>query len=178
MRIAEHLYLRGFTTYPRTESTTFSANFNFKEVLMQLKDHELFGEYSTGLIKNGFNKPKKGVDAGDHPPITPVKLATADDLSEDELKIYEFIAGNFLACISKDASYDLITMEALIGDEKFKMKGQVLVDEGFLEIQPWLKQEDIEIPVYEIGDIIDVASIKVVEERTKAPNYLSEAELI
>lgn len=24
MKIAEHLYLRGFTTYPRTESTTFS----------------------------------------------------------------------------------------------------------------------------------------------------------
>ena len=33
MKIAEHLYLRGFTTYPRTESTTFSSNFNFKEVL-------------------------------------------------------------------------------------------------------------------------------------------------
>jgi DNA topoisomerase IA len=43
MKIAEHLYLRGFTTYPRTESTTFSPNFNFKEVLSSLKDHENYG---------------------------------------------------------------------------------------------------------------------------------------
>jgi DNA topoisomerase-3 len=33
MKVAEHLYLRGFITYPRTESTTFSNNFNFKEIL-------------------------------------------------------------------------------------------------------------------------------------------------
>jgi DNA topoisomerase-3 len=35
MRIAEHLYLRGFITYPRTESTTYSGNFNFNEILQQ-----------------------------------------------------------------------------------------------------------------------------------------------
>ncbi len=43
MKIAEQLYLRGFTTYPRTESTTFSPNFNFKEVLTFLKELENYG---------------------------------------------------------------------------------------------------------------------------------------
>jgi DNA topoisomerase-3 len=33
MKTAEHLYLRGFITYPRTESTTYSGNFNFSEIL-------------------------------------------------------------------------------------------------------------------------------------------------
>ena len=33
MKMAEHLYLRGFISYPRTESTTFSANFDFEEIL-------------------------------------------------------------------------------------------------------------------------------------------------
>ena len=34
MKTAEHLYLSGFITYPRTESTTYSANFNFDEILV------------------------------------------------------------------------------------------------------------------------------------------------
>jgi DNA topoisomerase-3 len=37
MRIAESLYLRGYVTYPRTESTNYSTNFDFNEVL---KEHQ------------------------------------------------------------------------------------------------------------------------------------------
>jgi len=178
MKIAEHLYLRGFTTYPRTESTTFSSNFNFKEVLNSLKEHERFGEYSQGLLKNGYNKPRQGVDAGDHPPITPVKAAQPGQLHDRELRIYEYIASNFLACISKDGSYDAIRTELLIGEEKFKLKGQILTDPGFLDVQPWQRHADKEVPLYEIGDIIDITSTRVVESRTEAPDYLTEAELI
>jgi DNA topoisomerase III len=58
MKIAEHLYLRGFTTYPRTESTTFSSNFNFKEVLTSLKDHERYGEHAAALLRDGFKNPR------------------------------------------------------------------------------------------------------------------------
>jgi len=123
MKIAEHLYLRGFTTYPRTESTTFSANFNFKEVLTSLKDHHEYGSYAIGLIKNGFQKPRQGHDAGDHPPITPVRVAEQDELRGAELRVYEYITSNFLACISKDATYSGVRTEMLIGEEKFKLKG-------------------------------------------------------
>lgn len=123
MKVAEHLYLRGFTTYPRTESTTFSANFNFKEVLNALKEHEDYGTHAQGLLKDGFNNPRKGVDAGDHPPITPVRAALPGQLHAHELKVYDYIVSNFLACISGDASYDAIKMELQIGEEKFKLKG-------------------------------------------------------
>ena len=76
MRIAEHLYLRGFITYPRTESTTYSSNFNFKEILAQHQSNPEWGQYASSLLNGGMVKPKKGVDAGDHPPITPVKSAS------------------------------------------------------------------------------------------------------
>lgn len=134
MKIAEHLYLRGFTTYPRTESTTFSSNFNFKEVLNSLKESEDFGQHAQFLLKNGFSKPRKGVDAGDHPPITPVKAALPGQLRDRELKVYEYITINYLACISRDATYDAIRMVLLIGEEKFKLKGQILLDPGFLDV--------------------------------------------
>lgn len=47
MKVAEHLYLRGFITYPRTESTTYSANFNFNEILSQHATHPDWGYYAA-----------------------------------------------------------------------------------------------------------------------------------
>lgn len=50
MKIAEHLYLRGFITYPRTESTNFSSNFNFKEILSQHQSHPDWGNIANRLL--------------------------------------------------------------------------------------------------------------------------------
>jgi DNA topoisomerase-3 len=46
MKTAEHLYLRGYITYPRTESTTYSGNFNFKEILSQHRNHPDWGQFT------------------------------------------------------------------------------------------------------------------------------------
>ncbi|MFO0131339.1 MAG: DNA topoisomerase [bacterium] len=32
MQIAEHLYLSGYVTYPRTESSSYPKNFDFKNI--------------------------------------------------------------------------------------------------------------------------------------------------
>ena len=178
MKIAEHLYLRGFTTYPRTESTTFSNNFNFKEVIHSLKDHHKYGSYASKLLKDGYQQPRQGVDAGDHPPITHVRAPDQGQLFDRELKVYEYIASNFLACISKDATYKGIRAEFSIGEEKFKLKGQNIVQLGFLEVMPWQQHSDTEIPEYQVGEIIDVKLTRVVEARTSPPGPLTEADLI
>lgn len=90
-----------------------------------------------------MQKPKKGVDAGDHPPITPVKSASRDSLGDREWKLYNFITRNFFASIARDAVYDEVRVEFLIGEkfmnkETFKLKGSILKEQGFLEIMPWL----------------------------------------
>jgi len=159
MKIAERLYLRGFTTYPRTESTTFSPNFNFNEVLQAHKDHSEWGGYANRLLKNGFQKPRKGVDAGDHPPITPIKSASKSQLGDAEWKLYSFITRNFLACISTDAIYDVIRVKFRVGREYFKLKGIKLVDPGFLEVMPWQGQDDKEIPTFKKGQVLPLVSI-------------------
>jgi DNA topoisomerase III len=43
---------------------------------------------------------------------------------------------------------------------------------------PWQMHADKEIPLYEVGDIIDIISTRVTENRTEPPGYLTEAELI
>jgi DNA topoisomerase-3 len=123
MHVAEHLYLRGYITYPRSESTTFSPNFNFNEILEQHRSHPEWGKIASNLLNNGFSKPKKGVDAGDHPPITPVRSGTKDSLGDREWKLYSFITRTFLGCISDDAVYDQVKIMVQIGGESFKIKG-------------------------------------------------------
>ena len=117
LRIAENLYLMGYTTYPRTESTDFSPNFDFKEILREQADHPEWGDFASNLLANGHNRPKKGVDAGDHPPITPVRVATRGDLGDADWKIYSFITRSFLGCISTDATYDACAIMLESGGE-------------------------------------------------------------
>jgi DNA topoisomerase-3 len=80
------------------------------------------------LINQGINKPKKGTDAGDHPPITPVRAAHRGELSDREWRVYAFITRSFLGCVSKDAIYDAVAVMFECGSELFNLKGKVLVD--------------------------------------------------
>lgn len=47
--------------------------------------------------------------------------------------------------------------------EFFKLKGQVLIDHGFLEIMPWMLAADKEIPVYHKGQQVEVKQIRITE---------------
>jgi DNA topoisomerase-3 len=58
------------------------------------------------LRGEGFAKPNKGVDQGDHPPITPVLSASKNELGDREWKLYSFITRTFMGSISEDAVYD------------------------------------------------------------------------
>lgn len=87
MRVAERLYLSGYITYPRTESTSYPTNFDFKSIVDKIKE-----SYSAQPSVKAFagrltvNKPKKGVDVGDHPPITPTTKIAPDSMGYADAK--------------------------------------------------------------------------------------------
>ena len=62
--------------------------------------------------------------------------------------------------------------------EQFKLQGKVLVRPGFLEIMHWHLGEDAAIPDFQVGEEVEVTSSRILEGRTEAPGYLSEADLI
>lgn len=41
-----------------------------------------------------------GTDSGDHPPITPLKNASRDQLKDTEWRLYEFVVRHFIATVS------------------------------------------------------------------------------
>lgn len=104
MNTAEHLYLGGYVTYPRTESTSYPKTFEFGAILSALKKYQkqegnYIAEYAGIMEKEGITKPRNGYDAGDHPPITPTNK-TPFALGPDEYKLYEYIVKHFLASVS------------------------------------------------------------------------------
>jgi len=138
----------------------------------------VWGDFASDLLKNGHNKPKKGLDAGDHPPITPVAQATEGMLGYREWQIYQFIAKSYLGSISSDATYDSAAVMFDCNGEQFKVQGKVLIKPGFLEIMNWHLGEDSSIPDFQVGQEVDISSSKITEGRTEAPGYLSESDLI
>ena len=92
---AEKLYLSGLVSYPRTETCRYAPSFDLRGTLRLLSGQEWLrgvGELNqaageaAGEAEGGAGggtgsallsrARSDGVDAGDHPPITPVKLGT------------------------------------------------------------------------------------------------------
>ena len=114
MIIAEHLYLNGYITYPRTESTSYPKTFEFGAIIQALRKYQkqegnVIAEYALALDKEGITKPRAGYDAGDHPPITPTNK-TPFSLGSEEHKLYEYIVKHFLASVSQDLKYEKKTV--------------------------------------------------------------------
>ena len=64
---------------------------------------KIWGKYVQELLRVGFQRPKQGVDVGDHPPITPVRSVVPGLLTGDMARLYEMITRYFLATVSPDA---------------------------------------------------------------------------
>uniref|UniRef100_A0A8B9FL82 DNA topoisomerase n=1 Tax=Amazona collaria TaxID=241587 RepID=A0A8B9FL82_9PSIT len=131
------------------------------------------------LLSDGINRPRKGHDAGDHPPITPMRAATEAELGGDGWRLYEYITRHFIATVSADCKYLQTTISFSIGPERFTCIGKVVTSPGFTEIMPWhsIPLEE-SLPHCEKGDLFPVSEIKLLEKQTSPPDYLTEAELI
>lgn len=105
MRAAEHLYLSGYLSYPRTESTAYPSSFDFRGTLNTLRNHPSLGSYAVNLLSTGANCARQGKDQGDHPPITPVDMPQMSTLQSDEARIFDLVSRHFLASVSKDARF-------------------------------------------------------------------------
>uniref|UniRef100_A0A8C7LLX3 DNA topoisomerase n=1 Tax=Oncorhynchus mykiss TaxID=8022 RepID=A0A8C7LLX3_ONCMY len=179
MQIAERLYTQGYISYPRTETNHYHDNFDLKGTLRQQANNPFWAQEVKALLSEGLNRPRKGADAGDHPPITPMRAASEGELGGDGWRLYEYIVRHFIATVSQDCKYLQTTISFTIASEGFSCSGKTLISPGFTEVMPWLGIPLEEaMPVCERGDVFTVEEIKLVERQTSPPDYLTEADLI
>ena len=135
MGIAERLYLQGFLTYPRTETTSYPKNFDFKYLVKGLSEYSdsRISNFANNLLTKGKMNPKKGKDHGDHPPITPTSNIPSNLSGVDGL-IYEYVSSHFLASIAPDTKYQEKTYSCKLGKITLSFSQKKLIDPGFKEI--------------------------------------------
>ena len=179
MQIAERLYTQGYISYPRTETTHYPENFDLKGTLRQQLSNSIWGSSVRELLEVGINKPRKGHDAGDHPPITPMKPATEAELGGDAWRLYEFITISFIASISYDCKYLQTTVKFTIDQETFSLSGKTVTSPGFTSVMHWQAiSSDERMPHCQKDDLYEITEVKLEERQTSPPDYLTESELI
>lgn len=170
MQIAERLYLSGYLSYPRTESTAYPKSFDIVGTLQQQISEPAWGAYVRDLLQAGPAKPRGGVDMGDHPPITIMR--SGHGLSGDMSRVYELVARHFIATVSPDATWRSTRVDfsiAALGDKgQFTLSGKELVSPGFLAVLKHKEygeendededEEEKQIPEFTKGEIIPLAT--------------------
>lgn len=181
MKVAESLYNKGLISYPRTETDQFPQGFDFKTLIEQQYNDPQWGDYARGLLeRDGFQHPKPGKNNDQsHPPIHPTKFA-GGQLNGLESRMYEFVVRHYLACCSKDAHgmETTVHFECIASTEEFTTSGLIIHEFNFLEIYPYIKWSDRDLPPFKEGEKIMPSSVDISEGTTSPPPLLTEADLI
>ncbi|KAF9809736.1 hypothetical protein IEO21_07278 [Rhodonia placenta] len=175
--IAEHLYQQGFLSYPRTETDRFDPQFDFMTLLQKQTVDPTWGPFAEMLQNGGFDLPRQGKkDDKAHPPIHPT--AYAGNLAGDEKRVYEYITRRFLACCSKDALGWQTTVDVEYGGEEFYATGLTVRERNYLEVFPYDKWSDKELPHFTQGEQFVPTVCELREGQTTRPALLTESDLV
>lgn len=180
MEAAEHLYNKGFISYPRTETDRFDSGMNLRALVQKQTQSESWGEFAQNLANGGFQQPRQGRnDDKAHPPIHPITYVAPTALNDKEKKIYEFVVRRFLACCSEDAKGVATDVDILLGEESFHAHGLVVLERNYLDVYVYDKWTgSVQLPKFTVGELFEPTEAVMTEGKTAPPNYLTEADLI
>ena len=143
LKIAQELYEKKLTTYPRTDARVLSSavakviESNLKGLtrytpLAEKVNEVLSKSLFKGLEKTQYTNDKKVTD---HYAIIPTgNLSELSRLSELSVKVYDLIARRFLSIFYPAAEYQKLTLITDVGCESFQTTAKLLVNPGYLEI--------------------------------------------
>ena len=105
-------------------------------------------------------EPTRGKkETTDHPPIYPTQALDPSVLPDDgHRKIYELVVRRFLATFADPAVSESTRADIEAGNQTYFVRGNVLVEPGFLAVYPYSRSKDEEIPKVEEGQELPLAA--------------------
>ncbi|MCX6803626.1 MAG: DNA topoisomerase I [Candidatus Diapherotrites archaeon] len=176
--IAETLYQKGFTSYPRTDNSTYPKSLDLRQVLNKLASVKALLDSVALVLAQKEIVPSAGKEAKDHPPIYPVLGVQKEALSIEEWRIYELICRRFLATLSEDAKTENTSVLLDISNEPFIAKGQVILFSGWKAVYPYSELNESLLPKLVVGDEVKVLKLDLNEKETQPPGRYSQGSLI
>ncbi len=170
--IMEDLYAEGYLSYPRTDTNRYGPSFDFSVGVRAVLE--------AGIVKQGREvapHPRNGrLDDGAHPPIYPTSAYSGGGLPRT---VWEYAARRFYAnAFMEDAEATRQKALVAVGDVIFKAEGSYISSQGFYGVFSYFRPRDNKLPSLSRGEKLKVAAIDLVEEETKPPPRLSEADLL
>ena len=181
LSIAQSLYEKKITTYPRTGSRYISEDV-FEEILTLLR--------KTGMpLSNPLNRHSvDNAKVTDHHAIIPTG-ETPSGLSADETTIYQMVVNRFVEAFSLDSEEERMLVRFTDGTNTFTWKACRQISLGWKAVQKGKqveaeKKEDSDeqilssLPTLTEGEILSLVNAEITEHKTKPKPLYTEATLL
>ena len=183
LSIAQSLYEKKITTYPRTGSRYISEDV-FEEVLVLLR--KIGKTLSNPLNSHSVDNAK----VTDHHAIIPTG-ETPSGLSTDEITIYQMVVNRFIEAFSPDSEEERMQVRFTDDTNTFTWKACRQISLGWKAVQKELvtdaekkeKENDDELvlpslPDLTEGEVLPLVSAEITEHKTKPKPLYTEATLL
>ena len=181
LSIAQSLYEKKITTYPRTGSRYISEDV-FEEVPALLR--KIGKTLSNPLNRHSVDNTK----VTDHHAIIPTG-ETPSGLSTDETTIYQMVVNRFVEAFSPNSEEERMQVRFTHGTDTFTWKAYRQISLGWKAVQKGKeveaeKKEDSDeqvlpsLPDLTEGEVLSLVSAEIIEHKTKPKPLYTEATLL
>ena len=175
LSIAQSLYEKKITTYPRTGSRYISEDV-FEEVPALL--HKIGKPLSNPLNRHSVDNAK----ITDHHAIIPTG-ETPSGLLTDEAILYNMVVTRFIEAFSPDSEEERMQVLFTDGTNTFTWKACRQISLGWKAVQKEVKSDDEEellatLPNLTEGELLPLLNAEITEHKTKPKPLYTEATLL
>lgn len=184
LSIAQSLYEKKYTTYPRTDSEYLSEDiWAIKDKFLDSATYALQNQFLNDDIVKKINKntniSKEYVDNSkvtDHHAIIPTEnRVNYNTISEEEKSVYIEICKRFVSIFLPTYKYKSKTIFTLTDNNyMFITKGKEVIDKGYKQLfekeeaeEKETDEENITLPALNVKDVVNVKNAGVKENITK-----------
>lgn len=171
LKAVQSLYDAGYMSYPRTNTEYMAENEKGKirSIIEAIRKSDTDRKIAFRDGKTIFDDTK----IESHSALTPTTKIPSGNLSATEKQVYDTVLNRFCAVFcEEDCIANITTMLITCGDYTFKLKGEVIVQKGFMRYEE--EKKDTILPKLKEGDFVEHKFEPVLKKTEPPKHYNSE----